>query len=350
LRGIIEVVTVSVLDHPNMGPAEDTTRYDTMTKITRLATSLAALVLLVAPAVRADTFLVSDVRTGGVEQYNSATNVLTPFFTDSQLNTPFGLHFDSTGNLYVASLGTGTIYEYSKAQLAIGGALTGTAIISGVAFPNDMAFLANGNILVTAYGTNQVLQYSSTGALIGVFASGLNGPTGIAVDASGNVYVSNSLSNQILKFGPGGGTGTALGITGLDHASAITINNTTGLLYTTSFADDHPSTSHVSVFDLKTGTTSAAGGPLNGAGVAVASNGNVFVTDYARGSILQYTPTLSAFLTVTPVSNSLLTYITAVPAGVPIGAVPEPTSLALAGIGLAIIFGYSHRRRMTRAA
>jgi hypothetical protein len=322
-----------------------------------LAFTLVALAACVTVrSARADVFLVSDVRTGGVLKYDTSNpSVLTPVFTDSQLNTPFGLTFGPGNNLYLDSLGTGVIYKYTPAQLS-GGPVTGTPFITmgsgGLTYPNDLAFLPNGNVLVTSYATNQVLQYSSTGTPLGVYASiGLHGPTGLALDASGNLYVSSSLDNQILKYGPGGGgAGVALAIPPVDHPSSITIAN--GVLYTTGFAEDHPTASSVTSYNLTTGLFQQKFDSrlVNPAGIGVGSDGSLYVTSYASGQIFHLDTTLG-IIGFSNTSSFLPTYITSVPSGVPVGNAPEPTSLALTGIGLALMFGYSRRcRRSTRAA
>ncbi len=58
-----------------------------------------------------------------------------------------------------------------------------------------------------------------------VFANtGMNHPTGLAVDSAGNVYVAHQIGGTILKYGPGGGTGTVFA-TGVDNPEGLAIDS-----------------------------------------------------------------------------------------------------------------------------
>ena len=95
-----------------------------------------------------------------------AASVVT--FASTNLNSPFGLAFDSSGNLYAANLSNSTISKFDS---------------SGV------------------YQSN--------------ITSNLNSPYGLAIDSSGNLYAANFLGSTISKFNSSGSfltswsTGTA---------------------------------------------------------------------------------------------------------------------------------------------
>ena len=119
------------------------------------------------------------------------------------VNTPTGLAFDSSGNLYVTNQpnqGSGYIKKLSPT-----GADLGIFSSSGVSGPSGLAFDSNGNLYVANSSNNTIEKFSSTGTDLGVFASsGLNNPVGLAFDANGNLYASNYGDATIRKFDSAG--------------------------------------------------------------------------------------------------------------------------------------------------
>ena len=70
-----------------------------------------------------------------------------------------------------------------------------------------MAFGPDGNLYVSSLKSNQVLEYSgSTGAYLGVAAAGngLNQPVGVAFAPDGTLYVVSQNANQVLRFSTSG--------------------------------------------------------------------------------------------------------------------------------------------------
>jgi sugar lactone lactonase YvrE len=61
------------------------------------------------------------------------------------------------------------------------------------------------NLFVADQTTGFILVFSPSGEYLGIFASGLNGPTGLAFDKAGNLYVSEIAGNTIHRFSPSGG-------------------------------------------------------------------------------------------------------------------------------------------------
>jgi sugar lactone lactonase YvrE len=143
-------------------------------------------------AVRAaaPVIFASDPVNGRVLEFDSSGNP-TVFTTGL---SPYGLAFDSAGNLYVADETTDAILKYAP-----NGASLGTFASTGTNNPRGIAFDPLGNLFV-AESNDTIHKYSSTGADLGVFASGLNNPVGIAVDQTGSVYVANSDGGSIQKF------------------------------------------------------------------------------------------------------------------------------------------------------
>ena len=63
--------------------------------------------------------------------------------------SPYGLAFDSAGDLFVASIGSGNIYEFTN-----GVATEMSTFASGLPYPIALAFNSAGNLLVTTYYGN----------------------------------------------------------------------------------------------------------------------------------------------------------------------------------------------------
>jgi hypothetical protein len=120
--------------------------------------------------------------------------------------------FDAAGNIYIASNGTGEILKATPDGNPVPGSPiigynTPTPYISDVD-PWGLAFDSAGNLYVADTNNDEILEYSSTGSFIKVFASAastanlgayaLSNPSGIAFDASGDLFVA---SNSRVRFG-----------------------------------------------------------------------------------------------------------------------------------------------------
>ena len=99
------------------------------------------------------------------------------------------------GLLYVSG------YPDSIETITPGG--TTSVFASGLNYPYGMAFDSAGNLYVANALGNSIEKFTPGGAS-SVFASGLNIPIGLAFDASGNLYVTDSGDGTIVKFTPGG--------------------------------------------------------------------------------------------------------------------------------------------------
>ena len=172
---------------------------------------------------------VSDINTDAIYRFSTAGTENT-FAED--LDLPFGLAFDSAGNLFAAG-SRGSVAKISPAG-------TKTIFAAGLGSPLGLAFDRAGNLFVADQSGSTIFKFTPAGIRT-TFATGLTNPTGLAFDAAGDLFVS-TLDGVISKFTPAG----------VQSIFAVGFNAPTGL-----------------AFD---------------------SAGNLFVADFNEGTVQKITP------------------------------------------------------------
>jgi sugar lactone lactonase YvrE len=211
----------------------------------------------------------------------------------NQLNYPLGVGLDSSGNLYVADANNSRVQEWAP------GATSGITVAGGngagpaanqVTWPEAVAVDSAGNLYV-ADSRNGRVQEWSPGATSGVTIARVDDPGGLAVDSSGNLYVADTRANRVQKWAEGakfgvtvaGGNGRGSAANQL-HGPIGVVLDSSGNLYV---ADDGSrvqkwapgATSGVTVAGGN-GLGSAANQLVSAAGVALDSSGkNLYVAD-----------------------------------------------------------------------
>lgn len=145
---------------------------------------------------------------------------------EAQLNSPYGLAVDLSGNLYIADLGNGRVRKVSTdgvIRTVAGGGANAPAIEGGEAVearlnaPRNLALDAEGNLYLSDFGDHRVYRVSPLGLIWRVAGVGWAGsiedgetteavraplwaPAGLVVDHTGTLYVADSGNLRIRKI------------------------------------------------------------------------------------------------------------------------------------------------------
>jgi len=123
-----------------------------------------------------------------IEKYSATGTDLGAFA--SGLNTPQGLAFYSSSDLFVVNSGSNSVLKITS-----GG--TTSTFVSGLNFPVSIAVNSQGNIFVGSFSSNTITVYDLAGTLLETITSGLSGPGQLAFDSAGNLYVANQLGQCV---------------------------------------------------------------------------------------------------------------------------------------------------------
>ncbi len=194
----------------------------------------------------------------------------------SSFKFPVGVAADSSANIYVADTGNDVIRKVTPggvvttfAGTGFVGVMDGNGTAASFDSPIGLATTSGGTLYVSDYGSNLIRKVTSAGMVTTFAGSGLAGsadgpgslasfnhPYGLAVDSFGNVYVADSGNFLIRKITPGGLVSTLAGSGAAGYVDA---------------------TGSAASFKLPTG-------------LAVDSNGNVYVADLSNPAIRKITP------------------------------------------------------------
>jgi len=184
--------------------------------------------------------------------------------TSAKLDSPYGIAFDSSGNLYIADSNNNRVRKVTTGGTISTVAGTGVAGFSGdggaataakLDIPASVAFDASGNMYI-AEQNNDIVRKVTSGGTISTFAgttvagySGdggaatsakLTGPYGVVVDSAGVVYIADTGNNVIRKVTTGGTISTVAGGGGSSAcsftgtATSVSLNGPRRLAYDSS--------------------------------------------------------------------------------------------------------------------
>jgi trimeric autotransporter adhesin len=185
--------------------------------------------------------------------------------TAAQINLPYGLAADLTGNVYIADLGNNRVRRIApdgSITTAAGTGLQGSLGDGGLAAnaqlntPRNVAVDAAGNLYIAEFDGHRIRKVTPDGKIATVAGTGVAGffgdgglainaqlayPAGLTVDRSGNLYVADSQNQRIRKIVPGGIISSVLGgsttitlltpvAVALDAAGDIYVADSTGIV------------------------------------------------------------------------------------------------------------------------
>lgn len=195
----------------------------------------------------------------------------------------------------------------------------------------DMLYVAVNNKIVT-YDTT-----SPTPAGVLFATTGVQPNEGLAFDSAGNLYVDMATTGAVLKYAPDGTGSPFAGFNGVGQGLVI---NAAGDVFV---ADaNNKIIREIAPDGTVTTFGSVTGTPI---GLAFDSSGDLFVVNQGNRTLWRFTPGGVGSLFASDFGSDYPSFL----AFQPVQAVPEPSSLALALIGVAAA-GVGYRNRRSRKA
>ncbi|PZR73398.1 MAG: hypothetical protein DLM73_10815 [Chthoniobacterales bacterium] len=264
-----------------------------------IAAALAAVLVPTSARAAPGDLYEGDAQSGTIFKFTPA-GAKSTFVSLS--NSPFGLAFDVSGNLYVAA--GGSILKFTPAGIK--------SVFAPNLDPKGLAFDLSGNLFESDANNHAIFKFTPAGTM-STFASGLNSPRGLAFDSLDNLYVADESDNAIFKFTPAGIKTTFA--SGLSGPFGLAIDGLGNL-----YASDEGSGRIYKFTPAGTRSTFASG--LNGpTGLALDGSGNLFESDIGSNTIFKFTPAgtkstfasglnFPYFLAVAPVPKAVLRLVT----------------------------------------
>jgi len=224
------------------------------------------------------------------------------------------LAFDSSGNLYVSNVGTGTVDKVSGGgvssfgpyfgevdalafdsgdnlfvagsnqvkKITPGGVVT-TFVSAGLSYPSALAFDSSGNLYVANEANNTVSKVTPSGVVSTFVSSGLSGPDALAIDSSGNLYIANADNSTLTKVTLAGVANTLV-LPGLVTPVALTFGSG-GNLYV---ANGDSTLSKVTPNGVV--STFVSSGLSRPSALAIDSNGNFYIANSGNNTVSEVSP------------------------------------------------------------
>ncbi len=303
----------------------------------------AILVVLVSARPASATLLyATSISTNTIYTVDTATHAITPYLNVGvNLDSIF---FDPSGRLVYSELNNGRVQAHNPANN------TTVTLASGLTAPIDMALEPNGTSFLVSNSTNALVRISLAGGVLGSINVGLR-PDGIIYDPSGHLFVNLSTgftanNSSVRQIDPV--TGAVIATTGNTGVflDGLTYDSFSGFLYASDYNNGrivriNPNTMAFSFLTpLGAALSQPDGITSDGMGkLYLASRGNAHVIEYdIATNTATNLGTINGLDDLAPAS------------GLGSAAVPEPSSLVLAGVGGLALLGCRRLRRKQCAA
>ncbi|MGP8215432.1 MAG: PKD domain-containing protein, partial [Bacteroidia bacterium] len=232
---------------------------------------------------------------------------------------PTGVAVDGSGNLYVADsydneirkvvISSGVVTTFAGSTAS--GSANGTGTAAGFNSPVGVMYDGSGDLYVADASNNEIRKIVISTAAVTTFAgsttsgsangtgtaAGFHYPTSLTIDGSGNIYVSDYLNDEIRKIvissaavttlagsttgGSANGTGTAAGF---DHPAGVAYDGS-GNLYIGDETNNEIRKIVISSAAVTTYAGSTTSGSVNGTGTAASFDGPYGVVTDAGGNV-----------------------------------------------------------------
>lgn len=187
-------------------------------------TAFSALIFSSFFALKAQSYTIITIAGNGTAGYNS-DNIQA---TASELQNPYGICVDASGNVYTADYYNDRIRKVNSLGVITTIAGNGVAGFSGdggqataakVSQPSDVWWTSSGNIYICDEVNNRIRMVTSTGVISTIAGNGTFGfsgdggpataaefkyPFGVMVDGAGNIYVSEFQGERVRKINTAG--------------------------------------------------------------------------------------------------------------------------------------------------
>jgi hypothetical protein len=210
----------------------------------------------------------------------------------SGVSYPNSVAWGLPNNLFVSEVGANRIIQVAGpvADAAHTSYISG----GGLSAPVGAVARSANSLLIASYSTNSVIEYNATtgaavGTLVASGSGGLSGPAGLLLTADGRLLVSSQTGDQVLEYD--GQTGAFLRVAaqggGLDVPAGLVLDGQ-GNLLVSSFATSSvlryaPDGTPMGAF-----VTAGSGGLSGAEGIAWGPNGNLFVCSRFTGAVLEF--------------------------------------------------------------